>query len=438
MRNILRSKILTAYIILLIATTGLSFAIAEHDENVKTDIYDPVVAGEADGRTVIPFSDYNSIEVYDSEKGIFIAGRENSGKGEFTYDVINSEGEVIQTFDDLGYLWDVTEDKLNFKLVSDNDEEVYGNNVIVNLGKDISDEYTTEEYIFAEINPLNEDILIEEKDCFRVVDKDYNEIFKLKKKGLSGSDNRHLSYMVRFAGNTEYIRAVNKDDTCSLINYKTGEEVYRTAEAEEIIDRTCGKWEVFVYRDDNFSETYFLNDDFTPAFDGIHTNRYLTNDKYIALAGMNASGLTQGEARVFYEDGTEFNYGKYGENVRGFAGDIMYVDKGVNNVFAVMMDGPEKGKVVREGTDLCLMDFDDGIAACCDKKKEGDLYPELTKNEESWIWKWKIVDENYEPLTNDSFCYARETVNGYAVVGILKGDEPCLGVIDFKKDRSEM
>lgn len=438
MKKILKGKVFMIFILALAGVIAFTYLSGAHKNKVNTEIYDPVEVGEADGRTVIPFKDYNRIEVYDGKKGIFIAGTEDYKKGNCSYNVINSQGDTIQSFKELGMLVNVTKKKLTFIQPPSNEDELYGSTNLVTLGENIADEYDVKEYEFAEINKETGDILIEETNKFKVIDENNNIIYTLSKKGLSGKDNRHGCYMVRFAGNKEYIKAVNKDDTCSLINYKTKEEVYKTKPGDEIIDRACDKWVVYTYRDDHLAEHHFINDDFKPAFNGIRTNGYITDGKYIAFAEMNASGFAQAGTKVYYSDESEFDCSQYGNDIRGFAEGIVYIGNGSDGVKAVKLEEPDKGKVLREVNEMCLMDFDDDMAACCNIDPRCYEYTLLDKNEDnSWSYNWKIVDENYKPLTNDKFNYARETSNGYAVVGILKGDIQCLGVIDFNKGRGE-
>lgn len=429
MKNILKSKIVLIFIAVVILLLVISQVIETGERKQENIVVDPVEVSDADARTVIPFGKYDEIEMFDSEKGIFLASAFDYNKNYYSVDFVNNKGEVIKSYNDKGYITAFS-DKHIVLMTMDNEDFNNDKYYLTEVNLNSNEEPVYEEYKYADINSENGDIIIEEKDDFKVMDEDKKEIFKLSKKILNPETN-NIRYRVKFVGE-DYIAAENKDTSSTLYNYRTGEKLYTSEKSQEVLGKAGGKWVVYTWREDSLACYNFLNEDFTPAFDGCLCNEYIANDKYIGFATMDKSGVIDSkDYRIYDKEGNLCEFPSYGTIAKGFAGDIGALSKpGSVKVNYVHMAGPEKGKRVRMLQEVCYMDFEDGVALSC---KAGDAKIKYSDNE--WSESYGYVDKNFKPLTDYVFQYGTPSENGYAVVGMDIKKKSKMAVIDFNKER---
>ena len=429
MKNILKSKMILVFAVCVALLLTLAGFLGKSIKDSGEKSYDPAKLAGADVRTVIPIKDYNQIDIYDAEEGIFLAEKCIYGDDDCRLDVIDSNGEVLKRYENMGSLYYFSEDNLFFEKENKDGTFSY---IITEFTTDPDKKVREEVYSAAFENSLNGDLLLMKDNCYRFYDKDRNLIREMPVKDYNISTDRD-EVNVGFTGTDEYARVRLNNGTWTVINYKTGETVYIAEKNQAVYRKICNKWVVYTDREDGMVDITFLNDDFTPAFDGQHCNDFVHNEKYIAFTPMDDKSL---EKRIYDSDGNQYEFPMFGKDVRGFVGDIVLLSKGGAKVSYVNMTGPDKGKAVANIFETCYMDFDDGVALSLRPETSEGPFPDLTYESEPFA-KCGYVDEDFKHLTKFNFDYAEMTQNGYAVVGIADSYSfrDRMGVIDFKKDR---
>lgn len=438
--NILTSKIIFAFIIaiVLICIGLFLFQSSFNPEKNYNKEIDPAKIAGKDVRTVIPIKEYNYMEIFDSQKGIFIGGIEDYENEEYRYDFIDDNGEIIQSIEELGRLYTFTDKWLNFS--KNEDEE--NRQILVDVNSVLQGKSEYKEYPSASVNCNNNHIMIDTGKNLKIMDADENLIFELSKDDLT-QDKDFVQAM--FVDKPGYIVVNHKDKSSGIVNYITGEEEYRTMPNDQVLSYDGQKWVVYCKGSQGYEGNLllctFLKDDYEPAFNGAICNGYMSNEKYISFreqivgASLNsdknleADILTNNERELVYDkDGNAYDYSRYGDSIRGIAGDILIVGEyGKTLKKYISLDEENKGERIATSKLLCFMDFDDGIAVACTSKgmNSDDLTLDMG---DRWGYKWGFVDKDFNKITKFDFDAAYETQNGYAVVG----KNYRLGVIDLK------
>lgn len=435
--DMLKSRIIPAFILaVVLVCAGLYFGKSFLTNTaVSNKEIDPAELAGADVRTVIPIKDYNYMEILDSEKGIFIAGIEDYKNNKYHYDFIDDQGKIIESVEPKGALVSYSDRWLEF-LKSDDDN---CKTLIADTKAALEGNEEFKEYPYADIDGKSNHIIIDEGKCFKILDGDETLIYERTKADLSETPPY-------FAGKPGYIIVNYKDKSSGIVNYVSGKEEYRTIPGDEVMGYNGQKWEIYcrgsLGYEGNIVVTTFLDDEYEPAFNKAVCNSYLGNEKYISFVkrqvgislnsdkAFGADILTNQQRPVVYDrDGNEFDYSRYGDNIKGIAGDTLIVGQyGKAMLRYVNLEGEDKGENRKSTTLLCFMDFEDDIAVACETK--GNDSTDMDTVKEGFIkgYKWGFIDREFNKITEFDFDAAFETQNGYAVVG----KNYKFGVIDFK------
>jgi len=250
-------------------------------------------------------------------------------------------------------------------------------------------------------------------------------------------------------------------DNQFIVDFKTGETEYEVPEGVRVAAYRAGHWFMDCAGEHsglNFSYYYMLDKDYNLAADeAIFTGFDMSDSKSAAYVDV------QQEPKVFYDNrdvmarrglfsgGSPLKvvYNKDGEAVYGAPGEgdlsqthgnfIRYIRGNIaavstyNETVIDYINLDTQEVVFEDSGILCFMDWEDGAAAAVvNARKNMDRDDrsgrDLGKDKNADYYKWGLVDENLQPLTEFVFDGVNTGDNGYAVV--MK--DGCKGLIRLK------
>ena len=382
--------------------------------------------------TIFPIGRYREIYVADAEKGLFVVkngAKQQGDEGEFS--IVDAEDNFLCA---LPYSHVQEHVGSSFAMVED------GAWYYVNA--EISAETGTppkQGHDRVELSAQGGYALLKDGDQYVVADSEGKDVYTPQDRG-TGSKAPY------FMGPEGYIIERDPDDRQYIVNVRTGETEYEVPEKIRASAYKGGLWFMDCAGETdglNFSYFYALDEDFNLTADGGIFTAYNissdSSDKYVSvqqeydvdystrdvLADMSLFNVKGSMKRVYNGEG-QLVYGGDEEEETYHGGFIRYIR---GNMLAVS-DYTEKkvdyidldtGEVVIEDSEIfCYMDFGDGAAAAVMPRRTedrdvrgGDL---LSDEKEMKKYKWGLVDENLQPLTEFVFDGVYPGNNGYAVV----------------------
>lgn len=382
--------------------------------------------------TIFPIGRYKEIYVADWEKGLFLVENGGSRQNEAgRFSLIDKDGNLLSS---LPYSHVQEHAGSSFVMVEEGRWYYINAEVLAKTGQ-----LPQESHDRVELDGWGKYVLFKDGDQYVVAESEGKEVYTPQDRG-TGSKGSY------FMGPEGYIIERDPDDRQYIVNVRTGETEYEVPAKIRAAAYKGGLWFMDCAGETdglNFSYYYALDEDFNLTADGGIFTAYNissdSSDKYVsvqqeydvdystrdALADMSLFNVKVSMKRVYNSEG-QLVYGGDEEEETYHGGFIRYIR---GNMLAVS-DYTEKkvdyidldtGEVVLEDSEIfCYMDFGDGAAAAVMPRRTedrdgrgGDL---LRDEKEMKKYKWGLVDENLQPLTEFVFDGVYPGNKGYAVV----------------------
>ena len=427
--NILKSKFVRNFIGVVLAVIVALTIMVNLDPGGKEYTAEEMAALTGDNfQTVFPIGKYDEIYAADSEAGIFLV-RETDG-----HLLVNADGEVLAQLPG----GKVDEEAGGNFVIKDS-----GNWYFINSAKIAETGRAPEtSYEYAEIDAYGKYVLVKENDTYRVLDAEENEVYVPQYQETEPG----RPYLT---GPEGYIVEDGPGDHFVIVNFIAGETEYQVPEGIRVSGYRAGHWFMDCAGEHdglNFSYYYMLDRDYNLAADGaIFTAMDMSNSKSARYVDVQQELKVSYETRDILAKRALFDVGKSldvvynadGEAVYGALGELDLAQEHGNFIRYIKGDfmaastynetvidyiNLSTQEVLFEDSEIfCLMDWEDGAAAAAvnaNKKldrddRSGRMVGHL---KEMKSYKWGLVDENLQPLTEFVFDGVYPGDEGYAVV----------------------
>ena len=446
--NILKSKFIKVFIAAILAVILLLSVLFSLQPGMKLFSAEEMAALTGDKfETIFPLGEFEEIYVADSEAGIFLVKRADKTKLIDTlaawpgttdrptacHMLVTADGQALSHFP-----YAEVRSSAGGNFVIKEEDRWY----FVNSAKAAESEiYTGKHYDYAEIDASGKYVLVKEEGTYRVLDAEGNEVYVPQNQE---TEYEHPDFM----GPEGYIIEGGLDNQF-IVNFKTGETEYEVPEGVRVAAYRAGHWFMDCAGEHsglNFSYYYMLDKDYNLAADeAIFTGFDMSGSKSAAYVDV------QQEPKVFYDNrdimakrglfsgGSPLKvvYNKDGEAVYGAPGEgdlsqthgnfIRYIRGNIaavstyNETVIDYINLDTQEVIFEDSGILCFMDWEDGAAAAVvNARKNMDRDDrsgrDLGKDKNADYYKWGLVDENLQPLTEFVFDGVNTGDNGYAVV----------------------
>lgn len=431
---ILKSKFIKIFIVIvLVIALAAGFAVSWQSGGQELSAEKMAELTGENFETIFPIGRYREIYVADAEKGLFVVkngAKQQGDEGEFS--IVDAEDNFLCA---LPYSHVQEHAGSSFAMVED------GAWYYVNA--EISAETGTppkQGHDRVELSAKGSYALLKDGDQYVVADTEGNEVYVPQDRG-TGSKGPY------FMGPEGYIIEQDDDERQFIINMQTGKTEYEVPQKIRVTGYCGGLWFMDCAGEHeglNFSYCYALDKEYNlTADDGIFTSFRLGNDKSDKYVSVQQEQRVDYETRdvmkdrsMFYGpgslkrvynsegqlvyDGSEEGEGFHGSFLRHIRGSLLAVS--TYNEKVIDYINLDTGEVLFEDSDIfCLMDFEDGAAAAAINPRKaadrdgrsGDL---IGSESEMADFKWGLVDENLQPLTEFVFDGVYPGDNGFAVV----------------------
>lgn len=370
--------------------------------------------------TVFPIGQYKEIYAANSDEGLFLV------KDADSHLMVDAKGQTMATFPD-GEVRDQAGDVF---VIKDGDRWH-----VINAAKE------TGCYDYAEIDAYGKYVLVKENGTYRVLDTEGNEVYvpQYQEYEFGRPD---------LIGPEGYIVEDGTGDHFVIVNFITGETEYQVPEGIYITGYKADHWLMDCSGENeglNFSYYYMMDKDYNLSADGgiftalnisssgnsaeyisvqqeydvTYDNRHVMADRGLFDIRGAMKRVYNSRGEIVYDGADEESLGSHGSNLRYIRGNMLAVS-GYNEKIIDYIN-LDTGEVIFEDEELfCFMDFEDGVAAAVKNKQteDGDGRDGDLLNDESNMkkYRWCLVDENMQPLTEFVFDGVYPGNNGYAVV----------------------
>lgn len=446
--NILKSKFIKVFIAAILAVILFLSVLLSLHPGMKLFSAEEMAALTGDKfETIFPLGEFEEIYVADSEAGIFLVKRADKTKLIDTlaawpgttdrptacHMLVTADGQALAHFP-----YGEVRSSAGGNFVIKEEDRWY----FVNSAKAAESEiYTGKHYDYAEIDASGKYVLVKEEGTYKVLDAEGNEVYvphyqeyEFGRPDLIGPEG--------------YIVEDGPGDHFIIVNFITGETEYQVPEGIRVSGYSAGHWFMDCAGEHdglNFSYYYMLDRDYNLAADGAiftalnisssgnsaeyisvqqeydvtYDNRHVMADRGLFDIRGAMKRVYNSRGEIVYDGADEESLGSHGSNLRYIRGNMLAVS-GYNEKIIDYIN-LDTGEVIFEDEELfCFMDFEDGVAAAVKNKQteDGDGRDGDLLNDESNMkkYRWCLVDENMQPLTEFVFDGVYPGNNGYAVV----------------------